>query len=58
MTVTERAYRQGWSSCMEWLARVPPEGLDAECTELWCIGWDDAMGAPLGSKSDFDAMVW
>lgn len=43
------AYRAGWSACMNWEARVPPDELSAEERELWCNGFDDAMDSPLGS---------
>lgn len=45
----ERAYRLGWSACMQWEARVPPDELSAEAREMWFQGFDDAMDAPLGS---------
>lgn len=47
-----RHYRSGWSACMNWEARVPPDELSAEEREMWCNGYEDAMDAPLGSRPE------
>ena len=47
--VDTTAYRAGWSACMAWEARVPPDELSAEEREAWFEGYDCAMDAPLGS---------
>lgn len=45
-------YRAGWSACMAWEARVPPEELGAPEREMWLAGYDAAMDAPLGSAPE------